>query len=268
MLCIGCVIFFFVVARQGIGRVDEHAGILFHHREVRHGSRQGKAAAAVAEDRHDLGNNTGCLRVIRVDLRECVERVNTFLKAQAGAVDEADHRCPDTDRKVIDRRDLERMHFADAAAEYGGILAVHAYRLVVDHAVPGNNTVAKRPNRLRVELGRPCAGIGSDLHEAAFVEQSMDSLSRCRYTAHILHLTFRNAVAHPSFEDQLSPFLRALLCGAKDVYKMILSELWRPAAFLYRPLTTSSIFACLYSNQLVQFIQQLVGAGADAHAHY
>ena len=45
-------------------------------------------------------------------------------------------------------------------------------------------------------------------------------------------------------------------------------EVLTAAAFLYRPLTTSSIFACLYSNQLVQFIQQLVGAGADAHAHY
>ena len=111
------VILVFLVACQSVGRVDEKLCILRHKREIAHRGHQGKAAAAGSEHRRDLRDHARCLRHLRIEFRECVQRVRTFLQTKSRGIQKSDHRSAGLHGKLIEIGDLPRMHLTYAAAQ-------------------------------------------------------------------------------------------------------------------------------------------------------
>ncbi len=162
-----------------VGAGDEHLrGLVDHDDEV--GERGGVdvTAGRGAHDQRDLRDDAGCLHVAVEDLAVQAERDDALLDARPTALVDADDRAAVLQREVEHLDDLLAVHLAEAAAEYGDVLAEHADRAAVDGAVAGDHAVAERAVLVHAERGRAVPGELVEFHEGALVEQGRDPFAR------------------------------------------------------------------------------------------
>ena len=128
-------------------------------------------------DQRDLRHDPGCLHVAAEDLAVQPERDDALLNACAAALVDADDRAAVLHREVEHLDDLLAVHLAEAATEYGDVLAEDADRASVHRSVAGDDPVAERAVGLHAERRRAVPGELVQLDERALVEQRRDAFT-------------------------------------------------------------------------------------------
>ena len=162
-----------------VGAGDEHVRrALRHQHEVGDRGRVDGAAGARAEHERELRHDARGLDVAPEDLRVAGERDDALLDPRAAGVVDPDHRAAVLDGHVHHLADLLGEDLGERAAEDGEVLGEDEDLAAEDLAVAGDDRVAVRPVRHRVEVGIPVPDVAVELDERARVEQLLDPLAR------------------------------------------------------------------------------------------
>ena len=137
-----------------------------------------RAARARAEDERELRHDAGRLHVSPEDLRVAGERDDSLLDPRTAGVVDPDHRAAVLDRHVHHLADLLGEDLGKRAAEDGEVLGEDEHLAPEDLAVAGDDRVAVRPVRHRVEVGVAVPDVPVELDERARVEQLLDPFPR------------------------------------------------------------------------------------------
>ena len=122
---------------------DIHVGRVLHHEdEVGDGGGVDVAAGTRAHDHGDLRYDTGGQRVLQEDVGIACQRGDPFLNAGPAGIENADHRCPVLDGRLLDLDDFLGVGLRKRAAKHREVLGEDIDRPAVDRAMPGDHAVA------------------------------------------------------------------------------------------------------------------------------
>ena len=200
-----------------VGSGDEHlAGLVDHDHEIRQRGGVDVAAGRGTHDQRDLRDHAGSQDVVAEDLAVEAQGDDALLDARARAVVDADQRATGLDGELLHFHDLLAVDLAEAAAEYGRVLAEDADVAAVDGAVAGDDAIAQRAVLVETEVRAAVFGQRVEFDERPLVQQRVDALPGGELApgVHFLHGGLADGVQR-LFGPQLQ--IRQLARGGVDV---------------------------------------------------
>src|ERR1041385_800744 len=164
----------FYDARSG----DKHVTRILHHKgEVGDGRRIHRASRTGTEDRRDLRDHSGDLRVAEEDFRVPSQTDHAFLYAGAPGVVEPDDRCADLQGHIHDLAYFFGVRLGQGASEDGEVLAENEDETSADSAGSRHDAVAEI--LLLVKSKIDAAVLDESFHflEALRVEEHLEPLA-------------------------------------------------------------------------------------------
>ena len=175
---------------------DKHVGTVFHHEdEIGHGRAVNRAASAGPHDHADLWHNAAGHHVALEHIGVAPERGHALLNARTTRVIQANDRCTHLHGLVHHLADLLGMCFRQRAAKDGEILTEDKHQSTVDHAVAGDDTIARNFLLLHAEVNAAVLHEHVPLFEGTFVKQQLKSFSGRQFALLVLSLDAFDAAA-------------------------------------------------------------------------